>query len=495
MSPEKNRDIDKRHFSSLYIRVKRLIITLTFLMAVLIAFSVIRAARMMIFDAYRESVTFGMKTLGSEMKLTCLKPERVKNCFTSARQRLQHNRIFILLKDEKPVAISGDVKDLPSLLNTVKAMLKLRDFHVEMRGFGPFIKLTAALRLDKHHILVMREDARFIAGTYVTSAILILLIAITSAMAITSIFSKMIFTPMMTRLEDIKEALRRYGAGDSNVRLKTGREYRDEFDLVCDEFNRMADTIEELKHELTLRLKSERQLLSTLAHDINTPVTILRGHAENLLEHGGELSRRNSDRISAAILSQAIYIQNLVDDLLTMAKSKVSKLTLLRETIVLDDILDNIVNTFQPLADQEGITIFADGNGLELEADPVRLSQILNNLVMNVIRHATGASLMEIIAERHEEGIMLTVTDNGAGLQGTHAAPEQTRDRDALEKKRSDTDIISDSTEKKYRTGTRWGLGISIVKMLAEMHDGWFRYGPNPVGQGAMFTVWFPERK
>jgi signal transduction histidine kinase len=136
-----------------------------------------------------------------------------------------------------------------------------------------------------------------------------------------------------------------------------------------------------------------------------------------------------------------------------------------RENVSLDDIFDSIVDTFQPLVEDRGITIIADGHELKVWADAVRTRQILINLVKNSIMHGKTLSLVEISARESDGWVSIYVQDDGQGM-------------DNIKPKR-----FLNGYWQENGNGTRgWGLGLSIVKMLAELQGGKFFFHPSEEG-------------
>jgi signal transduction histidine kinase len=277
--------------------------------------------------------------------------------------------------------------------------------------------------------------------------------------------------PPATRLDELEEALIAYGSGQTSTRLVPSGQRGDKLDRIFAAFNAMADHIAELEQERRERIDNERALLADLAHDINTPITVLRGYAETLIEHGDRLDEAARHSVAAELLGQSLYVQAIVEDLLTLASERTSQLSLTCIPVVLDPLFDALVDSFQPLASERGVTLVGDADGTEVWADPIRLRQMLTNLIRNSLLHAGTAHLIELGARVEPGWVVIWVEDDGAGV-----APE----------------LVPHLFDRHRRGRGRpgWGLGLSIVRTLAELHGGSVAY--REPERGSRFEIRLP---
>ena len=362
--------------------------------------------------------------------------------------------------------------DGSALLAEGRDLTSDRPVGAAVRGFGPVrSRLVTAARLEDGRLLVYERRAHGLWTPFTLAAVAVSASVLLVGMVTAWLLAQRLYRPVVARLALLEQALSSYGTGDTSVRLDAGRSpKRDEFDQVSTAFNSMADRIAALEEERRQRDKAEQALLAELAHDINTPITVLRGFAETLVERGDRLGERERNDISSELLGQSVYVQAIVEDLLTLASARTATLRVRKEPVTLDELYDTVVDSFSPVAEQRGIALIADAGGAVAWADPVRLRQVLNNLVRNSILHATRATLIEIGAAPSGGGVVLWVEDDGGGVP-TNLVPR------LFERGRSGS-------------GRGWGLGLAIVRTLAELHGGRARYCP--VEGGARFEVWLP---
>ncbi len=374
------------------------------------------------------------------------------------------------------LAISGRSGDRRRMLHDAATLAaETNDVNAQVFGFGPLsARLVGVARLDGGRVLVLEQRMHGLGTPFTTWVFLVMLISTGVTVAAVLLVSDAVYRPVVRRLDTLKAGLARYGNGDTSVRLPVPAGSPDEFDRVFEAFNAMADRISALERERVQRMDDEYTLLANLAHDIATPITVLRGFAETLAGRGAEIAPSRLDEIHGEMLSQAIYVEAIVEDLLTLARERSARLRIEPVPVELDHVIDHVLDTFQLPASRRGIGVFGDAGGLVVHADPVRLRQILTNLVRNAILHGHGATTVEITATRRDQGVLIGVQDDGCGIP-----PERVP-----------------TLFEQYRRGGEaskggWGLGLFIVRTLAEIHGGWVRFVP--ADPGSRFEVWFPD--
>lgn len=238
-----------------------------------------------------------------------------------------------------------------------------------------------------------------------------------------------------------------------------------------------AITIQDISYLKELdRLKND--FVHTVSHDLRSPLTALLGYTE-LIDRIGPLNEQQHDflrRIQASVQ----HITALVNDLLDLGRLEAGFDTR-RETVHIESVLKYTLDTFEAQARARNIdltsTISADV--APLRANPIRIRQLLDNLVGNAIKYTPEHGKINISVSTRDKQIILQVSDNGPGIPQN----EQTR-----------------IFEKFYRAsnvpeGTQGsGLGLSIVKSIVESHHGriWVE---SILGNGSSFFVVLPAHE
>ena len=207
------------------------------------------------------------------------------------------------------------------------------------------------------------------------------------------------------------------------------------------------------------RLQSvEREFLANVSHDLRTPVTILRGYAETLATDFQTLGDPERERFVAKIASAAARLGSLLEGMLSLATLE-SGAAPRPEPGAIARAAEEAVDSLQERARSQGLELTLEIADREGCADALQARRVALNLVENVLAHARGATRAEV----RVAGGMLSVADDGAGV----APAELTRIFDRLYR-----------TDRSRRQGGA-GLGLSIVRQIAEAHGGQARAEAN----------------
>ena len=202
-----------------------------------------------------------------------------------------------------------------------------------------------------------------------------------------------------------------------------------------------------------------RQLMTDVAHELRTPLAILQGRVEGLID--GVYPRDDAHLVE--LLDETRHLSRLVEDLRTIANAEAGALDLRKETVDAAELIRDAAASF------EGVVVDVPGP-IELELDPVRIREVLLNLLTNAVR-AGGA--VRIVADPQPSQLVIRVSDTGPGIP----AEELPR-------------IFERFVKGRDSRGT--GLGLAIAKNLVEAHGGAIR-AESRVGEGTTITVTLPR--
>jgi adenylate cyclase len=230
----------------------------------------------------------------------------------------------------------------------------------------------------------------------------------------------------------------------------------------------------ETRAEVANRAKSE--FLANMSHELRTPLNAIVGYTELLRESAppGSDDARDLDRV----LGAAHHLCAMVDDVLDLARIEAGRLELARDAVAPGRILREVEATLAPLAATHGNRLHvADAAALpEVWADPVRLAQILLNLVGNALRFTEGGDVW-VDASVADGELRVALRDTGIGI-----APDQLG---LLFRRFSQVD----GSSTRRRGGT--GLGLALGQELAALHGGRIEV-QSAVGVGSTFTLRVP---
>ena len=241
---------------------------------------------------------------------------------------------------------------------------------------------------------------------------------------------------------ELIEAASRVEAGDYAVRV-TERGPR--------EMRSLARSFNAMTSRLQTNDEQRRALLADVTHELRTPLTIIQGNLEGLLDG---LYERNDAHLEP-ILEETHVMSRLVEDLRTLGLAESGTLKLQREPTDLGVLIKDVLASFRGKADEAHIQLSATAPQTlpQLEIDPVRVREVITNLVSNALRYTPANGRVDVIAEVMSSHIKTTVRDTGRGI-----AP----------------DVLPHIFDRFYkgRDSAGSGLGLAIAKQLVVAHGG-----------------------
>jgi len=224
-------------------------------------------------------------------------------------------------------------------------------------------------------------------------------------------------------------------------------------------------------------LKRSRQFAADVTHELRTPLTILRGETEIALR-----SKRNSEQITQVLesnLEEISRMSYLIEDLLLLSKSDLGEIPLQMEALDLSGLVMELHHQAQLLAENKQISVNlnAPQEQIIVQADSLRLRQVLLNLLTNAIKYTPEEGKIGIELKVNTESVEVAITDNGIGMTDEHL------------KKIFERFYRIDKTLNRNDGGS--GLGLAIVKWIVDSHNGQVIVKSTP-GQGSCFTIILP---
>ena len=220
------------------------------------------------------------------------------------------------------------------------------------------------------------------------------------------------------------------------------------------------------------------EFLAMLAHELRNPLTPIRSAAYMLgrLEIDDEVFLACREMVDR----QVRHITRLVDDLLDVSRIELGKVDLRRETVDVDEIVTGAVQACSAAieAHHHMFSVRLSHAKLTVIADPVRLEQVIENLVLNAVKFTPSGGSIEVDVTRDHEFAVISVADNGAGIQPG-----------MLE---SIFDLFTQDSVTLARSKGGLGIGLTLVRRLVELHGGTVRAFSEGPGRGARFEVRLP---
>jgi signal transduction histidine kinase len=272
------------------------------------------------------------------------------------------------------------------------------------------------------------------------------------AFAVVLLGAAAFFSSRVTRpLTRLTRAAQTMARGDLTTRVE-GSAVR-EIDELAGAFNTMASSLSDADRQ-------RRQMTADVAHELRTPISIIRGRLEGIQDGVYSLTPEQV----TTLLGETALLERLIEDLRILALAEAGQLPLYRESIDPASLLRDVALSFQKQGHDQGVEVrVADLPDVpEIEVDPQRISQVLSNLVANALRYTPAGGMVLLNAWRGADGqhdtVCISVSDNGSGI-----AP-------------ADLPHIFDRFYRADPARTRAsggaGLGLAIAKRIIEAHRG-----------------------
>lgn len=283
-----------------------------------------------------------------------------------------------------------------------------------------------------------------------------------------------VFRGVATPLADVMEAADAVAEGDLSARVETPKYGPDSFTNLAESFNRMADELERADQR-------RRNLTADVAHELRTPLHIIQGNLEGILDGVYEPTAEHV----TATLEETRTLARLVEDLRTLSLAEAGQLPLAWEPVDVNELLADVRTSFSGQAEAAGLDLWVEpamNSSGSVESEPItvmgdagRLEQVLNNLVANAVRHTRRGGSITLRAESMDGGVRITVQDTGEGIPA------------------EDLPYVFDRFWRGDRARSRSGgagsgLGLAIARQLVRAHGGRIEV-ESELGEGTTFTI------
>ena len=278
--------------------------------------------------------------------------------------------------------------------------------------------------------------------------------------------------PAFDRLED---TVRAFASGDLSARagrLGAGRE----IDALATTLDGMAAQLEDLRGRERQIETTRKDLMTAVSHDLRTPLASLRAMVE-AVDEGVVRDPETIRRYVGEMRASVGQLSAMVDDLFELSQIDAGAIQTETRRVRLDDIVGSVLASIEPHASEKRLALHADlGRAADVRCSP-RMTRVLQNLVMNAVRHTPADGTVSVVARRDGDRVELAVEDSGEGV----AAEDIERIFEPFY--RADP----------ARSGAGAGLGLTLAKRIVEGVGGSISAQTLDAG-GARFSVLLPVR-
>lgn len=273
---------------------------------------------------------------------------------------------------------------------------------------------------------------------------------------------------IMEPLKKILAVLEKISAGQLDQRIEIKN--KNEFAQLASSFNKMTNKLAQIEN-------TREEFVSNVSHELKTPLSAIKVLTESMLNEK-DIPLDIYREFLSDINSEIDRMTNIVNDLLTLVKLDKKRFPLNISDTNLNNMLENIIKRLTPLADKKNIELeFTCNKNIMLQADEMKLSLAISNLIDNGIKYTPSGGKVKINIDSDENFAYITVQDNGIGIN------------ESEQEKIFERFYRIDKTRDRETGGT--GLGLSITNSTIIMHNGNIKLTSDE-GLGTTFVITIP---
>jgi signal transduction histidine kinase len=344
-------------------------------------------------------------------------------------------------------------------------------------GAGWALRLVARRTRSLRHLLLVVTFGSLLVGAAVALALARLMVLdgddvgmALGVLAVTAVFATVLVLvasgPLRRDAGQLESSVRRIEAGDLTAR--TGVRRADELGHVARAIDELTERLATMERERQAIEDERRAMLSSIGHDLRTPLSALRAALEALVDGVAP----DPARYLRSMQRDVEALGALIDDLFLLARIESGNLDLDRVPLDLAELVDEAVEALAPAAAARDVRIERDApRRVGVAGNPTALGRVVRNLLDNAIQHAPAGSVVRIAVDGTEQRPRVEVSDEGPGFPDeftAHAFERFTR---------------ADPSRNRATGGA--GLGLAIARGLVEAHGGHIWIGGPPGGRVA----------
>ncbi|MGB9809575.1 MAG: sensor histidine kinase [Caldanaerobacter sp.] len=262
-------------------------------------------------------------------------------------------------------------------------------------------------------------------------------LTIVSTLVVSSYMSKKFTRP----IQILKNAAHEIASGNLNVKIN----YKEE-----DELGDLAKSMNTMVKQLSITDKFRKDLIANISHDLKTPLGLIRGYSEMLLDYYGE-DKEKREKYLNTVIKETERMTKLVDDVLQLSKLQSGMVEIKEETIDLEKLIFETLDIFEIQILEKNIEVRLENLKVKVVADREMIKRAIINIISNAIASMENGGILSITAELQDKNVLIKISDTGCGI------PEK------------DLEHIFDRFYKGNKSGT--GLGLAIVKEILTLHQ------------------------
>jgi signal transduction histidine kinase len=326
---------------------------------------------------------------------------------------------------------------------------------------------------------VQNSDGQIVGIVYIATplpssvlpfdVILQLIGAVALAVLIAALAGNLLARKISAPLEELADAAHAVSNGDLNQQIST--------DTSISELQSLGQTFNEMIVNLRQSDETKKAFIADVTHELRTPLTVIKGTIETL-EDGALDDLEGRDSLLSSMGRETDRLIRMVNELLVLTRADAGSLPLNIQNLDLTELAQFRCESLKRMAAQQDVELKVQGESHMISADPDRLSQVIDNLLANAIRHAPQHSTIVVSVQPKTKGVECSVSDLGPGIPPNHLPLI------------FDRFYRVESSRARLSGGT--GLGLAIARALVTAHGGTI-FATSTEGKGTTVIFWLPS--
>ncbi|GAA0077081.1 HAMP domain-containing sensor histidine kinase [Clostridium sp. CTA-5] len=334
-------------------------------------------------------------------------------------------------------------------------------------------KVVFLSKMDNGELIILRKSMKGISESVSISNQFYIIVGgfiISIGIIIIFIFSNRITKPIR-QISNIAEDI-----SNLNFNERVVYDSQDEIGSLGKSINKMSEKLKDAMDVLKHDVERRKQLVRNISHELKTPIGVIKGYAEGL-KYGVANDKENREKYCMVISEECDRMNRMVKELLNLSMMESEVFELKKSKFDIEGLIKNIVDRFNPTFVEKYITLDLNiQKDLVVLADYGLIERVINNYIINALHHLDEKKVIRIIGEKKESGVRVSVFNSGNHI------PEN--------ELRNIWDVFYKVDKARSRQYGGHGIGLSIVKLIAELHGG--IAGVENVDDGVLFFIDLP---
>ncbi len=396
-------------------------------------------------------------------------PHNFTSSFSFVNMSSVYEYYFKALQNDGEITVKSDEVHSNNIFGKISPAQDRNNFHPPLERESTQLLTCAVITQTESGQYFVMVEANIMPVTSTVETLQAQLLIMTLFMVIVSIFVAIVTAHYISKpIRETNEKAKQLAAQNYNITFSDGN-YKE----LCE----LNDTLTYSAHELGKVDELRKELIANISHDLRTPLTMITGYSEVMRDIPGENSPENIQ----IIIDESNRLSQLVSDLLDISKLESGTIAVQNDIFSLTDCIKAIFTRYTKLVEQEGYNlIFEYEEDVFINADPLRISQVMYNLINNAINYCGEDKAIIVRQTVTKSSVCIEVIDHGEGIE---------------EDKLSyiwDRYYKVDKEHKRAVVGT--GLGLSIVKNILNLYSADFGV-KSKSGEGSDFWFVLPTAK